>query len=36
MPVFWTYLTAWSMGDRVVHFRNDIYLQDGIGDLALR
>lgn len=31
----WVYLTAWSTQDGVVQFRDDIYLQDGIGNVAL-
>jgi hypothetical protein len=30
----WIYLTAWAQ-DSVVHFRDDIYLQDGIGNAPM-
>ncbi|MEM6762315.1 MAG: L,D-transpeptidase family protein [Pseudomonadota bacterium] len=30
------YITAWVNADGVVHFRDDIYGKDGMGDLALR
>lgn len=36
VSVFFAYLTAWSMEDGVVHFRNDIYDQDNLAELALR
>jgi len=35
VPIYFTYITAWAM-DGVVHFRDDIYTQDGVGPLALR
>lgn len=35
VPIYFTYITAWAM-DGVVHFRDDIYSQDGVGPLALR
>ncbi|WP_306262572.1 murein L,D-transpeptidase [Pararhizobium sp. IMCC21322] len=35
VPIYITYITAWAM-DGVVHFRDDIYTQDGVGPLALR
>ncbi|WP_421724089.1 L,D-transpeptidase family protein [Bauldia sp.] len=34
VPVHWTYFTAWSMTDGVVHFRNDIYGLDGLEQYA--
>ena len=34
VPVFWAYITAWSMPDGVVHFRNDIYSLDGLDQMA--
>lgn len=30
------YITAWVNADGVVHFRDDIYRKDGVGELALR
>ena len=35
VPVYFTYVTAWSTGDGVVHFRDDIYKRDGVDQLAL-
>ncbi|MFN3548568.1 MAG: L,D-transpeptidase family protein [Mesorhizobium sp.] len=35
VPVYFTYVSAWSTGDRVVHFRNDIYGRDGVDELML-
>ena len=35
VPVHFTYVTAWSTGDRVVHFRDDIYGRDGAQELQL-
>jgi L,D-transpeptidase YcbB len=35
VPVYFTYITAWSTGDRVVHFRDDIYGRDGVDELQL-
>jgi len=35
VPVYFTYISAWSTGDRVVHFRNDIYGRDGVDELML-
>src|SRR5215475_6576967 len=29
VPVAWVYLTAWMTKDQTVHFRNDVYAQDG-------
>jgi L,D-transpeptidase YcbB len=31
VPVFWTYITAWSTPDGLVQFRDDIYQRDGVG-----
>lgn len=35
VPVYFTYVTAWSTGDGVVHFRDDIYGRDGVDELKL-
>ncbi|MEX0955697.1 MAG: L,D-transpeptidase family protein [Rhizobiaceae bacterium] len=35
VPVYFTYVSAWSTGDGVVHFRDDIYARDGIEELQL-
>jgi len=35
VPVYFVYLTAWSTGDGVVQFRDDIYQKDGASELAL-
>ncbi|HEV7252532.1 MAG TPA: L,D-transpeptidase family protein [Mesorhizobium sp.] len=35
VPVFFTYVSAWSTGDRVAHFRDDIYGLDGAASLQL-
>jgi murein L,D-transpeptidase YcbB/YkuD len=32
--VYFSYVSAWATADGVVHFRNDIYGQDGIGQVA--
>lgn len=34
--IMFAYITAWVNADGVVHFRDDIYRKDGVGDLALR
>ncbi|MGY2051304.1 L,D-transpeptidase family protein [Methylobacterium sp. JK268] len=31
IPVYWTYITAWSTPDGLVQFRDDIYKRDGTG-----
>ncbi|MCV3738198.1 L,D-transpeptidase family protein [Rhizobium sp. TRM96647] len=36
VPVYIVYVTAWSATDRVVQFRDDIYEQDGVAELALQ
>lgn len=36
VPVYIVYITAWSAKDRVVQFRDDIYLHDGDAELALQ
>ncbi len=33
VPVYFVYISSWSTGDRVVHFRDDIYNRDGVGVL---
>ncbi len=35
VPVYFTYIDAWSTGDGVVQFRDDIYGRDGAGELQL-
>ena len=30
VPVYWTYITAWSTPDGAVQFRDDIYKRDGV------
>jgi len=35
VPVYFTYVSAWSTGDRVVHFRDDIYARDGVEELQI-
>lgn len=35
VPVYFTYISAWSTGDRVVHFRDDIYGRDGVDELQI-
>jgi murein L,D-transpeptidase YcbB/YkuD len=35
VPVYFTYVTAWSTGDGVVHFRDDIYGRDGADELQI-
>ena len=35
VPVYFTYVSAWSTGDGVVHFRDDIYARDGIAELQI-
>lgn len=36
VPVYFTYITAWSADDGVVQFRDDIYQRDGATELALQ
>jgi L,D-transpeptidase YcbB len=33
--VYFTYITAWSTGDGVAHFRHDIYQRNGVDALAI-
>ncbi|MDP3897180.1 MAG: L,D-transpeptidase family protein [Mesorhizobium sp.] len=35
VPVYFTYISAWSTGDGVVHFRDDIYALDGVQELQI-
>ncbi|WP_157014642.1 L,D-transpeptidase family protein [Mesorhizobium xinjiangense] len=35
VPVHFTYVSAWSTGNRVVHFRDDIYGRDGVEELKI-
>lgn len=35
-PIHMAYITAWATADGVVHFRDDIYQKDGVGQLARR
>ncbi|MEL6504456.1 MAG: L,D-transpeptidase family protein [Pseudomonadota bacterium] len=35
VPVYFTYISAWSSGNDVVQFRDDIYQRDGVDELAL-
>jgi murein L,D-transpeptidase YcbB/YkuD len=35
VPVYFTYVSAWSTGDAVVHFRDDIYARDGVEELQI-
>ncbi|MDQ2633177.1 MAG: L,D-transpeptidase family protein [Pseudomonadota bacterium] len=35
VPVYFTYISAWSTGDGVAHFRNDVYGRDGVDELQI-
>ncbi|CAN7438231.1 L,D-transpeptidase family protein [Aminobacter aminovorans] len=35
VPVYFTYVSAWSTGDGVVQFRDDIYGRDGVDELQI-
>lgn len=35
VPVYFTYITAWSVESGIVQFRDDIYRRDGVEQLAL-
>ncbi|TKT81418.1 L,D-transpeptidase family protein [Aquamicrobium sp. LC103] len=35
VPVYFTYVSAWSTGDGVTHFRDDIYGRDGVDELQI-
>ncbi|MEM8750934.1 MAG: L,D-transpeptidase family protein [Pseudomonadota bacterium] len=34
VPIYMTYISAWSTGNGVVQFRDDIYQRDGVDELA--
>jgi murein L,D-transpeptidase YcbB/YkuD len=34
VPVYTNYITGWATREGVIHFRDDIYNRDGIGELA--
>ena len=36
VPVYFSYITAWSTKNDVVQFRDDIYRRDGVAELALQ
>ncbi|MGE3305502.1 MAG: murein L,D-transpeptidase [Rhizobiaceae bacterium] len=35
VPVYFTYISAWSTNNGVVHFRDDIYARDGVDELQI-
>ncbi len=35
VPVYFTYISAWSTGDGVAHFRDDVYARDGVDELKI-
>jgi murein L,D-transpeptidase YcbB/YkuD len=35
VPLFFTYISAWSTGEGVVHLRDDIYARDGVEELQI-
>ena len=35
VPVYFTYISAWSTGQDVVQFRDDIYGRDGVDELQI-
>jgi len=35
VPVYFTYISAWSTGEGVVHLRDDIYARDGVEELQI-
>ena len=34
VPLYFAYVTAWATQDGVIQFRPDIYLKDGVGEVA--
>ena len=34
VPLYWVYVTAWAHPDGAIHFREDIYRQDGLDQFA--
>ncbi len=36
VPLYFTYITAWSTDPGVIHFRDDIYRRDGVEELSLQ
>ncbi|MBI1981016.1 MAG: L,D-transpeptidase family protein [Methylocystis sp.] len=34
VPVAWVYMTGWASADGVVHFRDDVYHLDDVGEIA--
>jgi murein L,D-transpeptidase YcbB/YkuD len=34
VPLYFAYITAWATQDGVVQFRPDVYLKDGVGEIA--
>jgi murein L,D-transpeptidase YcbB/YkuD len=35
VPVYWTYVSAWSTGPGVTQFRDDVYGRDGVDELQI-
>jgi len=35
VPVYFTYISAWSTNNGVVHFRDDVYARDGVDELQI-
>lgn len=35
VPVYWTYISAWSTGAGVTQFRDDVYARDGVDELQI-
>jgi murein L,D-transpeptidase YcbB/YkuD len=35
VPVYWVYITAWATAEGDVHFRDDIYRKDGLGEVPM-